>query len=161
MEGIIGMIKLFVVETPPENWMLCDGRLLAKLEYPQLYALIGNRFGEDGDRFALPNLEKDPAGFFVICVSSTPEDTARFRGMVSQVVLFAGPELPEGWLLCDGSMASPEEYPLLAKLMGGRFGVDEKGNFALPLIGSNNGAVYMICAEGLDPMPSEEDDDDY
>jgi microcystin-dependent protein len=161
MEGIIGMIKLFVVDTPPANWMLCDGRSLAKAEYPELFALIGNRFGGEGEYFALPKLEKDPAGYFVMRVTSTSQETASFKGMVSQMTLFAGPVVPVGWLPCDGAMTSPEEYPLLAKLMGGRFGVDEKGNFALPNIPPNNGVVYIICAEGLDPMPPEDDDDDY
>lgn len=159
MEGLIGMIKLYMVENPPPGWMLCTGESLAKADYPELFDLIEYRFGGEGEQFSLPNLAKEPAGHYVIRVSASAEEAANFRGMVSQMVLYAGTNLPTDWLLCDGSMISSEEYPLLAKLMGGRFGVDEKGNFALPAMPGANGVVYLICANGVDPSPSDDDDD--
>ncbi|AFE10129.1 protein rhiB [Corallococcus coralloides DSM 2259] len=42
-----------------EGWLVCDGRPLAKGEYPELFAAIGHRYSptEDGDTFLLPDLQ--------------------------------------------------------------------------------------------------------
>lgn len=44
----------------PENYLLCDGREIRRSEYPNLFAVIGTRFGEgDGKTtFNLPELDQ-------------------------------------------------------------------------------------------------------
>jgi microcystin-dependent protein len=160
MEGIIGMIKMFAVDTPPADWMLCHGQSLSVAAYPDLFAVLGHRFGGEGDHFSLPDIPRDAAGFFVIRVLADPGQQA-FRGMVSQIVLYPGHDIPSGWVICDGSYQSPAQYPVLAKLMAGNTIVDQKGNFAVPSIPSSNGVHYIICAEGVDPTTLDNDDDDY
>ncbi|HEY9176494.1 MAG TPA: tail fiber protein [Flavipsychrobacter sp.] len=57
METYVGEIKAFAFNKIPKNWQPCNGQVLAVSEYQKLYALIGNRFGGNGQKtFALPNL---------------------------------------------------------------------------------------------------------
>jgi hypothetical protein len=37
------------------NWMLCDGSSLDVEEYPELYEIIGNKFGGNSSKFNIPN----------------------------------------------------------------------------------------------------------
>jgi hypothetical protein len=52
----IGTIIIFASPDPPEGFLVCDGAMVQKNDYPQLYNLIGTIFGEDGDLFQLPDL---------------------------------------------------------------------------------------------------------
>ena len=54
---MIGEIRLFASTFAPLGWVACDGRLVAVRTYPQLAALIGNRYGGDpGVTIKLPDL---------------------------------------------------------------------------------------------------------
>ncbi|MFZ3001520.1 MAG: phage tail protein [Undibacterium umbellatum] len=37
------------------GWMVCDGRSLAAVHYPELYAVLGYRYGGQGDQFCIPD----------------------------------------------------------------------------------------------------------
>lgn len=37
------------------GWMLCDGRLLASSQYPELFAVLGHLYGGANDTFQLPD----------------------------------------------------------------------------------------------------------
>lgn len=56
----VGAIIPYGGVAAPANWLLCDGALLAKGDFPELYAAIGNTFGKAGDgdatKFRLPDL---------------------------------------------------------------------------------------------------------
>jgi microcystin-dependent protein len=53
----IGTIKSFGGTTIPANWMVADGRSLARASYPQLFAVIGTIYGSaDSTHFSLPDL---------------------------------------------------------------------------------------------------------
>lgn len=41
-----GVIAFFPESTPPAGWQLCDGRQLLISDYPDLYAVVSNRFGQ-------------------------------------------------------------------------------------------------------------------
>jgi microcystin-dependent protein len=56
-EPYLGEIRLFAGLFAPKDWAFCDGRLLFNNEYPELYQLIGNTYGGDLTRFALPDLQ--------------------------------------------------------------------------------------------------------
>lgn len=57
MEPYVGEIRLFAGEYAPEDWLLCQGQLLAIREYQVLYALLGTIYGGDGSStFGIPNL---------------------------------------------------------------------------------------------------------
>lgn len=52
-----GMVMAFGGPTPPEGWLFCDGSLLSRTAYPELFAAIGTTYGNgDGSTtFPLPN----------------------------------------------------------------------------------------------------------
>lgn len=53
----LGEIRIFAGGFAPEDWALCDGRLLQINSYQPLYALLGTTWGGDGKTtFGLPDL---------------------------------------------------------------------------------------------------------
>jgi len=53
----LGEIRMFAGSYAPEGWAMCNGQLLSIAEYPELFSLIGTRYGGDGQTtFALPDL---------------------------------------------------------------------------------------------------------
>ena len=60
---MIGEIKIWPSATIPDGWLLCDGSLLERSEYPELFDVIGTLYGSDsGDDFRIP----DMVGRFVV-----------------------------------------------------------------------------------------------
>lgn len=59
-----GAIMAWAGAAAPSGWQLCDGTLLRRLDFPDLFAAIGTQYGEgDGvETFAAPNLQ----GVFVL-----------------------------------------------------------------------------------------------
>ena len=56
-DAFLGELRLLTFDEPPEGWTRCDGQLLNVDEHPQLFQLIGRRYGGDGvTTFALPDL---------------------------------------------------------------------------------------------------------
>lgn len=58
----VGVPMLWLTDTPPSQYMLCNGAAISRTVYPELFAVIGTCFGEgDGSTtFNLPN----PQGLF-------------------------------------------------------------------------------------------------
>lgn len=52
----VGAIMMFPYGSAPACFLSCDGRKLSKAEFPELFELIGNTFGETTDMFCLPDL---------------------------------------------------------------------------------------------------------
>lgn len=46
---------LSAVEDPLGGWIPCDGRLLYRASFPDLFLVIGDTYGGDVDKFCLPN----------------------------------------------------------------------------------------------------------
>ena len=42
----------------PDNWWSCDGQSLSKVDYSELYQIIGNMYGSTAETFSLPNQNK-------------------------------------------------------------------------------------------------------
>ncbi len=54
---LLGQIRLFNAKLIPADFLACQGQLLPIGEHQELFALLGTRFGGDGqETFALPNL---------------------------------------------------------------------------------------------------------
>ena len=52
----VGSILMWAVATPPFNWLVCDGATFTEVDYPLLYAALG-------DSTTLPNLKgRSPIG---------------------------------------------------------------------------------------------------
>jgi microcystin-dependent protein len=52
----VGSGALWFTNTPPANWLICDGSSQATATYPALFAVIGYTFGGSGANFNLPAL---------------------------------------------------------------------------------------------------------
>ena len=53
----LGEIRMFAGDFAPVGFASCDGQLLSVEEYPELFALLGTRYGGDGQvSFAVPDL---------------------------------------------------------------------------------------------------------
>lgn len=72
----IGGIIAFASDTIPNGWLLCDGRVVSRTEYSELFKAIGLNYVEDGvewldeERFPLPNVK----GKTVVGKDSTDTD---------------------------------------------------------------------------------------
>jgi microcystin-dependent protein len=57
MDEYIGMIKMFVGDYAPQDYLLCNGQTLLVQEYAALYSIIGTRYGgTPNQNFKLPDL---------------------------------------------------------------------------------------------------------
>lgn len=167
MDGIIGMIKMVLGDTPPPGWVFCDGSILQVAEHPELAVMLGNRYGGDGtETFGLPQFPAPPAGNYVVCVAEPANREGTFKGLISQITLYVGQDLPEGWIYCDGRVLAADKYPVLAQVMGSNYGGDGKTTVGIPSMQAAPGIEYIMCVEGVDPRGDQasgdgDDDDDY
>jgi microcystin-dependent protein len=57
-EPMIGEIRMFAGNFPPNGWAFCNGAIMPISENDALFILIGTMYGGDGEStFALPNLQ--------------------------------------------------------------------------------------------------------
>lgn len=77
----IGEIRTFGFVTPPEGWLRCDGQLLEKSVYPDLYAKVLDYFGEDtATHFYIPNMQ---GRFPIASLDGTPYPLGDIGGAAS------------------------------------------------------------------------------
>jgi microcystin-dependent protein len=56
-EPFLGEVRMFCGDFPPNQWALCDGRLMQIHQHADLFSLLGTSYGGDGvETFAVPNL---------------------------------------------------------------------------------------------------------
>ncbi|MEO5328952.1 MAG: tail fiber protein [Magnetococcus sp. THC-1_WYH] len=80
MDPYIGEIRLFAGTYAPEDWLLCNGALLAINDYQMLFSVIGATYGGDGrTNFAVPDLR----GRIPVCMNtnSTAQPTTPIGSM--------------------------------------------------------------------------------
>jgi len=53
---MVGSILPFATATLPDNVLLCDGTEYARVDFPELYAVLDSCYIVDGDTFAVPDL---------------------------------------------------------------------------------------------------------
>lgn len=76
----IGIVLPYASNTAPEGWLVCDGSDVSKNDYPHLYAVITNKFGDETtDNFKLPDLR----GRVIVGSGNGSGLTARSIGDVS------------------------------------------------------------------------------
>ena len=52
----IGAIEAFAGSNPPSGWLICDGKVISKDTYPDLFNVIGYTYGGSGTAFQVPDL---------------------------------------------------------------------------------------------------------
>jgi microcystin-dependent protein len=190
--NFVGMIQTFAGS--PANIfgaIPAKGQLLSIAQTPMLFSLLGTSYGGDGrTNFALPDLtertvlggnpgqigEQSLGMTYMISAVASMEDGVPPLGSVAP---FGGNFVPAGWLPCDGSTYSMEQYPDLAALIGTTFG-GSLPDFAVPnltgraVVGAGTpvgyppiqlgqtvagtveglGLNYIICVDGYYPTSS-------
>jgi microcystin-dependent protein len=53
---LIGEVRAFSFPFAPAGWTICDGRTLQAARHPELFTIIGTRFGGEAPSFSLPDL---------------------------------------------------------------------------------------------------------
>lgn len=76
--GVIQFLGNIGPQSPPSNnttdpieawgWMVCDGRQLSVVDYPELYAALGYLYGGQDDTFVIPDL----SGMFLRGITTSP-----------------------------------------------------------------------------------------
>ncbi len=128
----LGQIRLMVVDDAPSGWAKCNGQQFPIDFYPDLYAVLGTRFGGDGvNFFALPKLDSPVPGtsYYIAIVGQVPEAGVLSGFTVGQIELF--PYAPPGWVPCNGAKLNKQYNTALFSLLGYSFG-GEGNAFAIP-----------------------------
>ena len=175
VEAVLGEIRFYPGPRLPQGWLYCEGRHLEIQRYPDLFAVIGTRFGGDGVRtFALPDLRgrgpapKQAALDCIICVEGkhpaqfAPDEKA--CDLFAEIRPFPYEFDPAGWLPCDGrSLPRDERWAPLFAVIDARYGGNaDEGTFNLPDLREVSDAAwagadtrmpqrYYICVEGALP----------
>lgn len=63
--GFTGEVKMWPMSTPPAGWLVCDGSLAKKADYPRLWRLLGDTWGTSTTtQFYVPNFKgRVPVGY--------------------------------------------------------------------------------------------------
>ena len=136
------------------NLSPATGRLLSIEENPDLFAVIGTRFGGDGeDNFELPTLDGPAPGIYpFVCTekqASSETDAPCLVGEIRTTTDLSA--APTNWFPTDGRTLQVSEHPVLHALIGNSFGGDGETTFALPTIEPPDGLTSQICYLGTFP----------
>lgn len=80
--GSIGEIRMFSGSTPPDKWQFCDGSLVSRTTYADLFGVLGTAFGggDGSTTFAIPDFKgRTPVG---VGESSATGHTAHTLGQM-------------------------------------------------------------------------------
>jgi microcystin-dependent protein len=128
-EGVLGQTVIWAIADPtPTNLVECNGQSLPENQNMYLKHLIGGRFGgAEAGKFKLPDLsDRYPANCRYMLCRDGYDPTSPRDPFVGEIVLLpfevpdTGPQ--KSWQLCDGGQFSASENPILARLLGNRFG---------------------------------------
>jgi microcystin-dependent protein len=130
-----------------------NGKAVDIADYPDLFGVIGTKFGGDGQTtFALPNLDSLVPGVVpLICFEGyfpSPANPDLAQCLAANVELFSGEFVPNGYVRTDGGVLKIADRPILYALLGTRFGGDGETTFGVPNLAAPQGLVSAICAQG-------------
>lgn len=147
--GYTGEIAYFPASVVPGNFLDASGGQVDAAEYPDLYGVIGTRFGGNSTYFALPDVQA-PAGLHaMICAAGRDPVNDSEEGptcAVGIVKLFAQTDPVYGYLPTNGELVQISHRPTLGALLGTTFGGDGSKTFAVPTLTAPPGTTWQICA---------------
>ncbi len=77
----VGTVSAFPTNTIiPEGWLICNGAILNKNDFPDLFSVIGYTYGGSGNSFNVPNLQ----GRFIRGYGTDPADGNRHSTNIGQ-----------------------------------------------------------------------------
>ena len=113
MNPLLGLIFPIVTDVVPTNCLLCDGSSYARVDYPNLYALLDPAFIVDADNFTVPDLRHRT----VVGVDETAGSEYQVNAAAgSDDVTLSSGEMPShyhGLFETTGLAVAPGELPIL------------------------------------------------
>src|SRR5215208_5278147 len=95
-EPFLSVIKIVSFNFPPKGWALCNGQLLPINQNQALFALLGTRYGGNGQtNFALPNLRGQVAihvgnGYTLVEADGSNSVTFKIQQLPTHTHFFQG-----------------------------------------------------------------------
>ncbi|MCR2810314.1 MULTISPECIES: phage tail protein [unclassified Microbacterium] len=151
--GYTGEIDHFPASLTPEGYVPADGSSVRTANYPELYAVLGDRFGADATTFQMPTVAGiGPDLHALVCATggidpaeTDPDEQSKNSCIVSQVQLFAQETPVYGFALANGQELPVNQYPALFGYSGTLFGGDGVTTFGTPNLPSPTGTSYQVC----------------
>jgi microcystin-dependent protein len=155
----VGAISLFAGTYDIKGWSYCDGKILKIENFPELYEVIGNKYGGDATTqqdFALPNLQEAEKGLNGVRYQiAVIENIFAPDPLTSYIFLSVFDTPPNGYTFYDGALLRIQQYQALYSIIGTTYGGNGTTTFALPNLTEAekglNGARYVICINGIYP----------
>jgi microcystin-dependent protein len=155
----LGEILLVPYDYVPAGWALCDGSALPIKDFVSLFALLGTRFGGNGNStFGLPDLRgHEPLKglkYIIALYGDSPWNDSSSLRYYGELSLVPYDLTPRGWAQCDGSLLAIDKNVALFTLLGTQFGGDGQKTFALPDTRGHEpakGLKYLISLSGTWP----------
>jgi microcystin-dependent protein len=155
--GYTGQVDVYPNSVTPDQFeYLRPGSTVPIAGYPELYKVIGHRFGGDDTYFKLPDAGAPDGMHALICANGNePSSQATYVDgaapaacALGQVQLFSQEETVWGYLSASGQTVNIGEHPRLFDFVGTTFGGDGTSTFALPNLPALPGMSWQICAFG-------------
>ena len=157
MPPMVGQIVLLPYDFAPKGWLVCDGSLIPISENEGLFQLLDFTYGGDGEStFGLPNLSAAAPKGCNFCISLFGVFRENFyEGIVGETVALPDKiEHPQNLIEPTGGTFAKNQYFVLEKYIGNRFGGDGVNTFGLPNLTNKfpkPGYRYNLATAGDDP----------
>ncbi len=162
--GYTGQVTFFPERVTPRQGGLtpADGRLVSAASHPDLYEVVGNRFGGDSASFKLPEVQAPPGLQALICASGEePRSRQQSSDLnaddfceAGHIQLFAQEQALWDHLPADGRVVPIRGQAGLYFLFNTRFGGDGYTTFGVPALPAPPGMSWQICRVGFSSPPS-------
>lgn len=154
--GYTGEIDYFPESVTPAGYVPADGRSVSTADLPELYAVVGDRFGSGAEWFRVPTVPGPGPGLqALVCAAGAdpaetdPDEQAANSCVIGRVQLFAQETPVYGYLLANGRELPITRHSWLFGYAGDRFGGDGVTTFGLPTISSPAGTSQQVCASNF------------
>lgn len=169
--GYTGEINFFPARVTPGQvgYVRADGRLVPAEQYPNLYEIVGDRYGTEtisGTKmFRVPTVQAPSGLHSLVCTSGDAPDGAppSYDGSdpptceIGAVQLFSQTSLVWGFVPAAGQTERIIEHRMLFSYLGTKFGGDGQTTFAAPNVPAPDGMSWQICAFGDIPIGGEDE----
>ncbi|HEU4657792.1 MAG TPA: tail fiber protein [Capillimicrobium sp.] len=134
----------------PASTLDAAGQLVRVDSNHLLYAVIGQRYGGDGDRtFAMPRVSAPAGTDYRVCAGGPfPRLDEEPTCDVGQLVLRPDVFTPGGYVRADGRAFAPRDEQPLWVTIGERFGTEGRDGFRIPAVTAPAGLAWYLCVHG-------------
>lgn len=169
---VLGQIAILPYNFAPTYWLRCEGQTLSIAENETLFAVLGARYGGDGQTtFQLPDLrianshqfrnlpmpsDTKALGYHIAVEGYYPsQGSLDIEPFVGEVIIMTTSFVPQGYAECSGQTLAINQNQALFSLLGTRFGGNGTTTFQLPdrrstlPVPNETGVYYHKGFEGL------------